>query len=757
MKVKRFIAGMSALAMVVTSSAMVVSADDTTDTGELIVSSTFESDLDGFTPRMNEGQSVEVAVVKDGTAHGGDGYLLCTNREKSWQGAQFLTDGILEGGKKYVVNAWLKTPWYATITLSMQYTDSSGNVNYSNIQTVVSQGDWAELSNAKVQIPADATEIYLYFECSDANVDIAVDDFEVYGTPDYKIQEDIASLKDVYSPYFKFGGAMMASELGATSTTDLVKKHYNSITFGNELKPENVLVQSECQALAQAGNEGDVAVSIDSARSLLDFCQENGISVRGHVLVWHSQTPGWFFKEGYSEDGDWVSKEVMLQRMENYIKNLMELLATEYPDVDFYAWDVVNEAWLDDGSYRTGGTYEENSNYSGWVKVFGDNSFIKYAFEYARKYAPEGCKLYYNDFNEYMPQKTQAIVDMVNELKEDDLIDGIGMQSHLDVGFPTVSTYEKALKAFVDTGLDVQITELDITTSDTSESGLETQAQMYSDIMDLAVKYSDSISAVVVWGTTDDQSWRSAKVPVLFNEDYTAKPCYYSIVDEYVDKVGTITRVKNTNTGGLTVVDVTFEDGTVETIPDASKVRLLNVTLEGMSEDTEVKLTYNSDGTLLILNADTSTSSDPWYLENATCTIREVTKDGESILLTIETEDGQVYYNVVVNANTIINGEGNSLSELDALKVGDTVKISISGAYASTLDLGVTTVKLGDVNDDGNVNVIDVLMVKRYLLHLADDTSINMTNADVNKDGEVRANDNQLIRMYLLHIVENFE
>ncbi len=629
MDFKRLIAGVSAIAMVATSSAIVVSADDdTTSENEVIASATFEDGVDGFTPRMNEGQSVQVEVVKDGTAHGGDGYLLCTNREKSWQGAKYMVDDVLEQGKKYTVNAWVKTPWYATVTLSMQYTDSNGDVHYSNIQSVVSQGDWAEISNAKVQMPTDATEISLYFECSDTNVNIAIDDFTIYGTPEYTIQQDIPSLKDVYSPYFKFGGALMASELASTATQELVKKHYNSITFGNELKPENVLVQSKCQELAESGDETQVAVSIDSARSLLEFCQENNISVRGHVLVWHSQTPDWFFKEGYSDDGDYVSKEVMLGRMENYIKNLMELLATEYPDVDFYAWDVANEIWTDSGTPRTARelNYTDN-NTSAWVKIFGDNSFVDYAFEYARKYAPEGCKLYYNDYNEYMPAKTTAIVDMVTRLKEKGLIDGIGMQSHLDVTFPSISTYEKALKAFCETGLDVQITELDATTSDTSEEGLEIQAQYYSDIMDLAVKYSDSISAVVIWGTTDDQSWRSSRLPVLFNEDYTAKPCYYSIID------------------GLETSTGSDEENPDEKDPE-----------EGTDTDTDVD------------------------------------KD----------------------------------------------------------------VVLGDANGDGKINIVDVVTIKRYLVHAIDEDEFEYNNADVTQDGSVKVNDCTLIRRYLLHIIDSF-
>ena len=496
----------------------------------VIYSTGFEDGSVGnFVPRMNEGQSVVLSITTGSDAHGGSNYLKATGREKTWQGIKYPADN-LEIGKEYMVSASLKTQWYSTITLSLEYNDASGTTHWDNVTQVVSQGEWVDISNAKFSFPAGSTNRSFYFECSDEKVDICLDDFELKTAPVYEIEKDIPSLKDVYSKYFKFGTAATASELANESAQALIKKHFNSLTPGNELKPESLLNQKACQ---EKGNNVNPQISIDSARSILDFCRDNDIPVRGHVLVWHSQTPGWFFKENFDNSGDFVSKEVMLQRMENYIKNVMEALAEEYPTVNFYAWDVVNEAWLDDGSYRQPGTYDEDTNKSGWVQVFGDNSFIPYAFEYARKYAPEGCKLYYNDFNEYMPQKTAAIVKMANELKEKGLIDGIGMQSHLDVrsgsdAFPAVNVYEKAMKAFVETGLDVQVTELDATVNDEL---FEEQAQYYSDILDVCMKYADNISAVVLWGTTDDKSWRAAKNPLVFNGDFTAKPAYYSIID----------------------------------------------------------------------------------------------------------------------------------------------------------------------------------------------------------------------------------
>ena len=467
-------------------------------------------------------------------------------------------DDICQPNKEYTVSAFAKTEWYNSVKLSLEYTDTAGERHYSNLASGTSNGDWTEFSNVKFSFTSEVSKVYVYFECNDAST-LYIDDFTLAEAPIIPIEEDIASLKDVYSGYFKVGTAVMASNLSSPSFMDLVQKHFSdSITFGNELKPDYVLDQAASQA---NGGNTNPQVNFSQADALLKYCAANKIPVRGHTLVWHSQTPDWFFKENFSDDGDWVDKDTMITRMENYIKNVMEGLATQYPDVEFYAWDVVNEAWQDNGTPRAAGSSKsENPDSSAWTRIFGDNSFIEYAFQFARKYAPAGCKLYYNDFNEYMPQKTTAIYDMAMELKEKGLIDGIGMQSHLDVGFPNASTYENALSKFASTGLDIQITELDITTSDTSEAGLEKQAQMYSDIFDLCVKYKDNISAVVIWGVTDDQSWRATRVPLLFDENFKAKPAFYAIVDD-VEPLAPITTTVTTTSSETTTTTTTEPDG----------------------------------------------------------------------------------------------------------------------------------------------------------------------------------------------------
>lgn len=550
---KKLLAGLLSTVLLGTSIPFATVTAEDTATGNVIYSTDFESGDILFTGR----DGIGTLSLSTAQAYSGSSSLYMTDRTKGWHGPQLLLDDICEPNKEYTVSAYAMTAWYNTIKLSIEYTDAAGERHYDNLSSGVSNGNWAEFSNIKFSFTDDVTNVYIYFECNDG-ADMYIDDFTLAEAPVIPIQEDIASLKDVYSGYFKIGTAIMASNLASPSFMDLVEKHFNeSITFGNELKPDYVLDQAASQ---EKGNDVNPQVNFAQADALLKYCAEHKIPVRGHTLVWHSQTPDWFFKEGFSDDGDWVDKDTMLQRMENYIKNVMEGLATQYPDVEFYAWDVVNEAWTDNGTPREAGSSKsEDSNSSAWVRIFGDNSFIEPAFEYARKYAPAGCKLYYNDFNEYMPSKTTAIYDMAMDLKEKGLIDGIGMQSHLDVGFPTASAYRKALDKFASTGLDVQITELDITTSDTSETGLQNQAQLYSDIFDVYVDYADSISAVVIWGITDDQSWRASRVPLLFDENFQAKPAFYSVIDDVEPKVTTTTTTGTTTTTTETTTTTTTD------------------------------------------------------------------------------------------------------------------------------------------------------------------------------------------------------
>ena len=379
MKSKRLLAGLlaltSAMAMMPTFTA---NAEDTDTT--VIYSSDFEDgDASAWTNRGGN-DTTELSVNEDNAVSGSKA-LCASGRSKSWNGPAFRLDDKCEAGTVYLVSAQVMGQWYTSVTVSFQYTDAGGEQHYENLANLNGNG-WQEVSDLKVSYTEDMTDVYVYFEGGSDN--IYIDDFTLKTAPVFHPQTDIASLKDVYADYFKIGTAVTTKEHAPASTKELILKHFNSITPGNEMKPDAILDKNACLALAEEGDDENPQVSLASARSILNFARDNNIPVRGHVLVWHQQTPTWFFKENYADDGEWVSKEKMLVRMENYIKNVFTTIEEEYPDVNFYAFDVVNECWLDDGNYRKAGSQEEGSANSPWVKVFGDNSFIKPAFEFAK-------------------------------------------------------------------------------------------------------------------------------------------------------------------------------------------------------------------------------------------------------------------------------------------------------------------------------------------------------------------------------------
>lgn len=335
---------------------------------------------------------------------------------------------------------------------------------------------------------------------------------------------DIVSLKAAYANYFKIGTCLSSMEASKSQAKQLVQTHFNSVTPENELKPDAMLDQSASQS---RGNNVNPQVRLgQGAKTILQYCSDNNIPLRGHCFVWHSQTPSWFFKENFSNNGADVSKEVMNQRMENYIKNTIEAVTSAYPKLNIYAWDVVNEAFKDQGGLRDGGDNNSQSGTSYWVKIYKSDEFIHNAFKYARKYAPKTCKLYYNDYNEYNDGKLESIAKIVESCFKEGNLDGVGMQSHLATNYPDKNRYRNAVKRFAQIGCDIQVTELDVTNS--SESA---QASYIKDLFDIYKEYKDNISAVVFWGTQDGMSWRSSQNPLIFNSQYKPKQAYYKIVD----------------------------------------------------------------------------------------------------------------------------------------------------------------------------------------------------------------------------------
>ena len=524
---------------------------------EIKLDDKFESDFEDGTQRWN-GRGSATAERSTTYAHSGNASLYVSGRTQLWNGSTRSVADIMEAGGYYKVGTYVlyDGDQYSDtqkFSINLQY-DYNGKENYYTIATeTAKKGEW-QYVGSEFTAPEGATNFYIYVQTGYTSapkeqdlMNFYMDDAVGERLPDPTIQDDIASLKDAYSDYFKIGCACTGSEFAQGATKDLIKKHYNSLTLGNELKPDSVLDQALSQKyVAETGDDTMPQISLNEADEMLKFAGENKIPVRGHVLVWHSQTPDWFFKENFDPNGAWVSKDKMTKRLENYIKTVMETLKKDYPDVEFYAWDVVNEAASDAGTIRDAGSNNEVDGQSAWVKVYGDQSYIPLAFEFAKKYAPAGCKLFYNDYNEYSPNKQAYIIsDILKPLVEKDLIDGVGMQSHISMSYPTIDLYKSAMQQYADLGLEIQVTELDVSEKSNEYANQLALAQRYQDVFKMYKEMKDSgvnLSAVVLWGITDSTSWIGG-YPLLFDKDYQAKPSYYAVIDtnSEVEKLQTMT------------------------------------------------------------------------------------------------------------------------------------------------------------------------------------------------------------------------
>ena len=340
-------------------------------------------------------------------------------------------------------------------------------------------------------------------------------------------KSEAKTLKEAFDGDFKVGVTTTSGYLSEEDRVTQIKENFNSITMENEMKPESLLDWEG----SEKSKDGMPAIKEETLEKALKAAQEAGIPLRGHTLVWHSQTPEWFFSKKYDPSKGYVDKATMKKRMESYIKQVLSYCKENYPGV-VYAWDVVNEAVGDDGNYRTE---------SMWYETYGDFSYITDAFTFARKYAEEGTRLFLNDYNEYMAQKRDLLYAKVVELHDAGILDGVGMQSHWDMDFPSVDLFETALEKYASIdGIEIQLTEIDMHNNDDSEEGLKKQAERYKEFFDVITKMkregTANITSVTFWGLKDGESWLSGmkgetSYPLLFTDDMEKKPCYDSILE----------------------------------------------------------------------------------------------------------------------------------------------------------------------------------------------------------------------------------
>lgn len=484
-----------------------------------VISSVFESGTkENWEAR---GDGVEVSISRD-VSRTGEYSLLVKGRTRGWHGAQINLSKILEPGKSYDISVWVyqKTGEVQKITLTMQRKyNIDDRTKYDTIvwQKNVPDKTWTELSGI-YSVPSNVKieELILYVESPNTTLEYYIDDIKIIDKTTTKGQPewDIPSLAELLRENFKVGVAIPYKVLINESERKMVVKHFNSITPENEMKPE--VLQPK---------EGEFNFSI--ADEYVKFAQENGLAIRGHVLVWHSQTPDWFFVD---KDGKPASKELLLKRLENHIKTVVGRYKGK-----IYAWDVVNEA-IDE-------TQPDGYRRSKWYEIIGPE-YIEKAFIWAHEADPD-AKLFYNDYNTEIVNKREFIYKLVKNLKEKGIpIHGIGIQGHINITWPEIEEIEKTIQLFSSIpGIEIHITELDMSVYSTSGEEYKTllrdvairQAYRYKKLFDMLKKYKNVVTNVTFWGLKDDYNWRAIRrggldYPMIFDKDYQAKFAYWALV-----------------------------------------------------------------------------------------------------------------------------------------------------------------------------------------------------------------------------------
>lgn len=345
--------------------------------------------------------------------------------------------------------------------------------------------------------------------------------------------DDTRNLKDAFKDYFMIGVAVNQRNITDEAQIALVKKEFNSITAENDMKPISVHPE-----------EGKW--TWENADRIANFCRQNGIKLRGHNLMWHSQMCDWMF---YDKKHNLVSKEVLFKRMKEHITTVVN----RYKDV-IYCWDVFNEAIADGPRRPAFMGPDQPLRESTFYKICGNDEYIRKAFEYAREADPKAL-LFYNDYNECDPVKRDRIYNMVKDMKAAGVpIDGIGMQGHYNIYGPSEADMEAALEKYSEIVDHIHVTELDIRVNQemggqlrfsrnegakiTNDQKLLQEAQ-YATLFRVLRKHADKVDCVTFWNLSDADSWLGPNnYPLLFDKDLKPKNSYRVVrdFDPAVDK-----------------------------------------------------------------------------------------------------------------------------------------------------------------------------------------------------------------------------
>lgn len=409
---------------------------------------------------------------------------------------------------------------------------------------------WTQVSGTTelMEVPLEFIDFRLYTNENATHADVWYLDRivisrvgEPQGVPEWDLT--LPSLKEVYKDYFDIGNIMEPHQTRDDEITAMYNHHYNVVSAENSMKPMYI-----------SPRKG--VYNFTNADMLIDWAQSNGIAVHGHTLIWHSQSSNWVNRD---ESGKPLTREEAKANMEDYINNVAGHFKGKV-----VSWDVVNEAFHGGSAvskdWRTAlrkGSNDSQTSY--WYLAYENGAdaskgesgadYIYDAFVFTRLADPDAI-LFYNDFNENEGWKREAMAMMAEELNnqwktdprntEPDrlLIEVLGMQSHYWTANLNVSTVDATIARFVEAGVKVAITELDIPigsygnyTAEPTEEDYQKQAQLYAQLFQIYKKYAEDIERITFWGKIDPQSWRAQGNPLIFDKFFAAKPAFDAVVD----------------------------------------------------------------------------------------------------------------------------------------------------------------------------------------------------------------------------------
>ena len=363
---------------------------------------------------------------------------------------------------------------------------------------------------------------------------------------------------------FSFGIVMNSRNLQDDAYKALLGEECNSVSFGNEMKAYSLLNKTA----SQRSKDGMPVMNYATADRMVELAIQQGVKIRGHVLVWDAHMSDWFFREGYQSNGAYVDRETMLVRLEYYIEQVMTHFEEKYPGT-VYCWDVVNEAvgdgtgeyvYSDPRHIRTKRSGGDNPFYT----IIGDD-YVELSFLYAKntveklkeKNPDVEIALFYNDYSTFYDVKRDAICELVksiNSYAQDEngnyrkLCDGVGMQSYVGgygqqngcMNNSDITKIKNAVKKFHDLGVDVHVTELAVRNYDPAKA--ERHAEFYGDLFRMYAELNAEetmISNITVWGYNDrpnlpktDYGYKqNGPYCGLFDENYEKKSSYYAVVE----------------------------------------------------------------------------------------------------------------------------------------------------------------------------------------------------------------------------------